>query len=119
MPQAAPAACNVSARDSDEEGEDDEDYGDECRGLRGGEDDTASVGDGDTGGGFYEDGGDADEEREEDGEDSCAQEGVDEDGDLHGEVRKVSRGSLACLQNSFLYCVKLLRRIVVNKTKRE
>lgn len=52
------------------------------------------MGDKGTGGGFYEDGGDEDEKREEDGEDSCAQEGMDEDGDLHGDVRKMGCGSL-------------------------
>lgn len=43
-PQDAPAARNVSARDSDE-GEDDEDSGNEPCGVGGGEVDAASVGD--------------------------------------------------------------------------
>lgn len=55
------------------------------------------MGDEGTGGGFYQDGGDADEEREEDGEDSREQEGMEEDGDLRGEVRKNGLWFLASL----------------------
>jgi hypothetical protein len=101
-PQAVAAARNVSARDSDKEGEHDEDSGSESFGVRGGEDGATSVGDECTGGGFYEDGGDADEEREEDGEDSREQEEMGEDVDLHGEVRKNGLWFPAWLQISFL-----------------
>lgn len=101
-PQAAAAARNVSARDSDEEGEHDEDSGSESFGVGGGEDGATSVGDEGAGGGYYEDGGDVDEEGEEDGADSREQEEMGEDVDLHGEVRKNGLWFPTWLQSSFL-----------------